>query len=127
MLVPPLIGVLVTGSWMGALTAFFWGSLVRVALLHHVTWSINSVCHVFGAEQFSTRDRSRNVWWLAIPSFGESWHNMHHADPTCARHGALRGQLDPSARVIRWFERLGWAYDVRWPNQSRLAAKRVTA
>jgi stearoyl-CoA desaturase (delta-9 desaturase) len=126
MLVPPMVGGLVTWSWLGALTAFFWGSLVRVALLHHVTWSINSVCHVFGAEQFSTRDKSRNVWWLAIPSFGESWHNLHHADPTCARHGALRGQLDPSARVIRWFERLGWAYDVRWPNQSRLAAKRVT-
>jgi stearoyl-CoA desaturase (delta-9 desaturase) len=126
MLVPPMVGGLVTWSWLGALTAFFWGSLVRVALLHHVTWSINSVCHVFGAEQFSTRDKSRNVWWLAIPSFGESWHNLHHADPTCARHGALRGQPDPSARVIRWFERLGWAYDVRWPNQSRLAAKRVT-
>jgi stearoyl-CoA desaturase (delta-9 desaturase) len=125
LLVPPLIGGLVTWSWMGALTAFFWASLVRVSLLHHVTWSINSVCHVFGAEQFTTRDRSRNVWWLAIPSFGESWHNLHHADPTCARHGALRGQLDPSARVIRWFERLGWVYDVRWPNQQRLAAKRA--
>jgi len=127
MLLPPLIGGLVTWSWMGALTAFFWGSLVRVAMLHHVTWSINSVCHVFGKEDFTTRDRSRNVWWLAIPSFGESWHNLHHADPTSARHGALRGQLDPSARVIRWFEQLGWATNVRWPNEERLAAKRVTA
>jgi stearoyl-CoA desaturase (delta-9 desaturase) len=126
LLVPPLVGGLVTWSWMGAVTAFFWASLVRVSLLHHVTWSINSVCHVFGAEQFTVRDRSRNVWWLAIPSFGESWHNLHHADPTCARHGALRGQLDPSARVIRWFEQLGWAYDVRWPNPARLAAKRAS-
>ncbi|MBO0848157.1 MAG: acyl-CoA desaturase [Pseudonocardia sp.] len=125
MLLPPLLGGLMTWSWFGALTAFFWASLVRVSLLHHVTWSINSVCHVFGAEQFSVRDKSRNVWWLAIPSFGESWHNLHHADPTCARHGALRGQPDPSARVIRWFERLGWAYNVRWPNPERLAAKRV--
>jgi stearoyl-CoA desaturase (Delta-9 desaturase) len=125
MLLPPLLGGLVTWSWFGALTAFFWASLVRVSLLHHVTWSINSVCHVFGEEQFSVRDKSRNVWWLAIPSFGESWHNLHHADPTCARHGALRGQLDPSARVIRWFERLGWAHNVRWPNPERLAAKRI--
>jgi len=127
LLVPALLGGLVTWSWFGALTAFFWGSLVRIAMLHHVTWSINSVCHVFGKEQFSTRDRSRNVWWLAIPSFGESWHNLHHCDPTSARHGALRGQLDPSARVIHWFEQLGWAYDVRWPNPERLAAKRLPA
>ncbi|WP_028924240.1 acyl-CoA desaturase [Pseudonocardia acaciae] len=126
MLLPPLIGGLVTWSWFGALTAFFWASLVRVSLLHHVTWSINSVCHVFGEKQFTVRDKSRNVWWLAIPSFGESWHNLHHADPTCARHGALRGQLDPSARVIRWFEKLGWAYDVRWPSEQRLASKRVS-
>jgi stearoyl-CoA desaturase (delta-9 desaturase) len=122
---PAVVGGLVTWSWTGALTAFFWASLVRISLLHHVTWSINSVCHVFGAEPFLTRDRSRNVWWLAIPSFGESWHNLHHAEPTSARHGALRGQLDPSARVIRWFELLGWAYDVRWPVETRLATKRV--
>jgi stearoyl-CoA desaturase (delta-9 desaturase) len=124
---PAVLGGLITWSWWGALTAFFWASLVRISLLHHVTWSINSVCHVFGKTQFTTRDRSRNVWWLAIPSFGESWHNLHHADPTSARHGALRGQLDPSARVIRWFEQLGWAYDVRWPTPERLAAKRVSA
>jgi stearoyl-CoA desaturase (delta-9 desaturase) len=127
LLLPPLLGGLLTWSWFGALTAFFWGSLVRIAVLHHVTWSINSVCHVFGNVDFATRDRSRNVWWLAIPSFGESWHNLHHADPTSARHGALRGQLDPSARVIRWFEQLGWASDVRWPTPERLAAKRTCA
>lgn len=66
--------------------------------------------------------KSGNVWWLAIPSFGESWHNLHHADPTCARHG-VKGQLDPSARVIRWFEQLGWARDVRWPDPDRIAAR----
>jgi stearoyl-CoA desaturase (delta-9 desaturase) len=120
-----VIGGLVTWSWAGALTAFFWGSLVRISLLHHVTWSINSVCHVFGDEAFEVRDKSRNVWWLAIPSFGESWHNLHHCDPTSARHGALKGQIDPSARVIRWFEQAGWATDVRWPTPERLAAKRV--
>jgi stearoyl-CoA desaturase (delta-9 desaturase) len=122
---PAVVGGLVTWSWVGALTAFFWASLVRIAVLHHVTWCINSICDVFGAEPFLTRDRSRNVWWLAIPSFGESWHNLHHAEPTSARHGALRGQIDTSARVIRSFELLGWAYDVRWPTQSRLDTKRV--
>jgi len=124
LLAPALIGGLWGMSWHAALTAFFWASLVRVALLHHVTWSINSICHTFGKEDFITRDKSRNVAWLAIASFGESWHNLHHADPTCARHGALKGQTDPSARVIWAFEKLGWAWDVRWPDEDRLAAKR---
>jgi stearoyl-CoA desaturase (Delta-9 desaturase) len=124
LLLPALIGGLWGMSWYGALTAFFWGSLVRVALLHHVTWSINSICHTFGSEEFEVRDRSRNVSWMAIASFGESWHNLHHADPTCARHGALKGQMDPSARVIRWFEQLGWVHSVRWPDAERLSAKR---
>lgn len=121
---PLVLGGLLTWSWQGALTGFFWGGLVRVALLHHVTWSINSVCHVFGEQPFKTRDKSRNFWPLAILSFGESWHNLHHADPTCARHGVDKHQLDSSARVIRWFEQAGWAYDVRWPNSDRLAARR---
>ncbi len=124
LLLPALIGGLWSMSWQGALTAFFWGSLVRIALLHHVTWSINSICHTFGSEEFEVRDKSRNVAWLAIASFGESWHNLHHADPTCARHGVLKGQLDPSARVIWALEKLGWAYDVRWPDEGRLEAKR---
>jgi stearoyl-CoA desaturase (delta-9 desaturase) len=87
-------------------------------------WSASPCCHTFGIEEFDVRDKSRNVNWLAIPSFGESWHNLHHADPTCARHGALKGQIDISARVIRWFEQLGWATDVRWPDVERLTAKR---
>jgi stearoyl-CoA desaturase (Delta-9 desaturase) len=124
LLLPALIGGLWGMSWHGAITAFFWASLVRIALLHHVTWSINSICHTFGSKDFEARDRSRNVSWLAIASFGESWHNLHHADPTCARHGALKGQVDPSARVIWALEKLGWAYDVRWPNEARLSAKR---
>src|SRR5215468_9860537 len=121
---PALIGGLWGMSWHGAITAFFWASLVRITFLHHVTWSINSICHTFGTEEFEARDRSRNVSWLAIASFGESWHNLHHADPTCARHGVLRGQIDSSARVIWAFEKLGWVYDVRWPEEARLAAKR---
>jgi stearoyl-CoA desaturase (Delta-9 desaturase) len=112
-------------SWHGAIEMFFWASLVRVTLLHHVTWSINSICHTWGGTDWVSRDHSVNVSWLAIASFGESWHNLHHADPTCARHGALKGQIDQSARVIKWFEKLGWAYDVRWPDEARLGAKRA--
>jgi len=124
LLAPALIGGLWGMSWHGAITAFFWAGLVRITFLHHVTWSINSICHTFGNEDFQTRDKSRNVSWLAIASFGESWHNLHHVDPTCARHGVLKGQIDQSARVIWAFEKLGWAYDVRWPDEARLAAKR---
>jgi len=129
LLTPPLVGGLLSWSWQGALSAMFWGSLVRVALLHHVTWSINSICHVYGERPFKTRagDRAANFWPLAILSFGESWHNSHHADPTCARHGVLRGQLDPTARIIRWLEQAGWAYDVRWPRpMPRADAPEVT-
>ena len=125
MLLPPLLGGLLSWSWQGAVTAFFWGSLVRVALLHHVTWSINSICHTIGATPFRSRDRSGNVWWLAVLSMGESWHNLHHADPTCARHGVLRGQIDSSARIIWFLEKLGWASAVRWPRADRLAARRA--
>ncbi|MEV2192858.1 fatty acid desaturase [Streptomyces phaeochromogenes] len=124
LMLPALIGGLVTMSWWGAFTGFFWGSLVRVALLHHVTWSINSICHAVGKRPFKSRDRSGNVWWLAVLSCGESWHNLHHADPTSARHGVERGQVDSSARLIRWFEMLGWAYDVRWPSRSRIDSRR---
>jgi stearoyl-CoA desaturase (Delta-9 desaturase) len=127
LLLPALIGGLWGMSWHGAITAFFWAGLVRVTLLHHVTWSINSICHTFGNTEFEARDKSRNVSWLAVASFGESWHNLHHADPTCARHGALKGQFDPSARVIWFFEKLGWAYDVRWPDAVRLSTKRPEA
>ena len=123
LLAPALIGGLWSMSLAGALTAFFWASLVRICLLHHVTWSINSVCHTFGNEDFDVRDKSRNVAWLAIPSFGESWHNLHHSDPTCARHGALKGQIDITARAIWVAEKLGWAWDVRWPDEERLSGK----
>jgi len=127
LLAPAVLGGLWSMSWSGALSAFFWAGLVRIAVLHHVTWSINSVCHVFGNKPFKTRDRSANFWPLAFLSMGESWHNLHHADPTSARHGVLKGQLDTSAEIIRLFEGLGWAYDVRWPSQERIAARRVSA
>ena len=127
LLLPAAIGGLVSQSWAGALSAFFWASLVRVFVLHHVTWSINSVCHVLGERPFKSRDKAANFWPLAILSFGESWHNMHHADPSSARHGVLRGQLDTTARLIWFFEKFGWASNVRWPSAQRLDKLRVTA
>ena len=119
-------GWLIGGTWRAALAALLWAGLVRVAVLQHVTWSVNSLCHVFGSRPFATRrhDRATNLWPLALVSFGESWHNMHHSDPACARHGAEPGQIDLSAAVIRAFELLGWATGVRWPVPARLAARR---
>jgi stearoyl-CoA desaturase (delta-9 desaturase) len=124
---PALIGGLVSGTWTGALTGFFWAGLMRMALLHHVTWSVNSVCHVFGKHPFATRDRAANFWPLALLSFGESWHNSHHADPSAARHGVLPGQIDLSARVIWLFERLRWVHDVHWPQDGGWSSRRRSA
>lgn len=125
---PFLVGWAISGSLYGGLTAFLWAGLVRIALLQHVTWSVNSLCHVVGSRPFKTRrhDRSTNLWPLAMLSFGESWHNGHHSEPTCARHGLERGQIDPSAGLIRLFERLGWATDVHWPDHDRIQRRRAS-
>jgi stearoyl-CoA desaturase (delta-9 desaturase) len=122
---PAVLGGVITWSWTGAFTGFVWGGAVRLCLLHHMTWSINSICHTVGERPFASRDRAANFWPLAIPSFGESWHNSHHADPTCARHGVLKGQVDISAGIIRFFEQRGWVHDVRWPTPERLALRRA--
>ena len=121
LILPAVIGGLWGWSWEAGLEAFFWAGLVRIAVLHHVTWSVNSICHTVGKRPFKTRDRSSNVWALAVLGMGENWHNLHHAEPTSARHGVLRGQVDSSARIIQAFEKLGWATDVRWPDPARLA------
>ena len=119
---PFAAGWWIGGNWRAAVAALVWAGLVRVAFLQHVTWSVNSLCHVFGTRPFTTRrhDRATNLWPLALLSFGESWHNMHHSDPSCARHGADPRQVDISASVIRAFERAGWATGVRWPTAARL-------
>lgn len=123
---PFLAGLALGGTWYAAFTALIWAGLVRIGLLQHVTWSVNSLCHVLGTRPFTTRehDRATNLWPLALLSMGESWHNLHHSDPTCARHGVDRRQIDLSAEVIRVFERLGWATEVRWPDPARLDARR---
>ena len=123
---PLALGWIVGGSFAAALGTFFWAGLVRVALLHHVTWSVNSLCHMFGRRPFSTRDTSHNLRVLAVISMGESWHNGHHAIPRSARHGLLRGQLDTSARLIRCFERVGWATEVRWPSSDDIGRRADT-
>ncbi|MFC4536233.1 acyl-CoA desaturase [Sphaerisporangium dianthi] len=126
LVLPFLAGWAISGGLYGGLTAFLWAGLVRVALLQHVTWSVNSLCHVVGSRPFATRrhDRSTNLWPLAVLSFGESWHNGHHSEPTCAVHGLDPHQIDPAAGLIRIFERLGWATDVRWPDRDRVEHRR---
>jgi stearoyl-CoA desaturase (Delta-9 desaturase) len=109
---PFVLGVVIGGSLITGLTGLLWGGLVRVFLLHHVTYSINSLCHFFGRKRFDTGDESRNLLWLAPLSFGESWHNNHHAFPTSARHGLKAWELDISAGVIRVLEKLGLVWDV---------------
>ncbi len=122
---PAVLGLLITRSWAGAITAFLWGSLVRIFMLHHVTWSINSICHFYGRRPFSTTDYSTNNWLLSLISFGESWHNNHHAFPTSAVHGLGRWQIDLSAWVIAAFEKLGLARNVKRVSTKQLRAKRL--
>jgi stearoyl-CoA desaturase (Delta-9 desaturase) len=110
--VPFAIGFALGGTLMAGLTSLLWGGLIRMLVLHHVTYSINSLCHVFGRRDFETGDESRNLAWLALPSFGESWHNNHHAFPTSSVHGLKWWQIDTSSMVIRLLERLGLAWDV---------------
>jgi stearoyl-CoA desaturase (Delta-9 desaturase) len=121
--VPFGLGVALTGTVAGGLTAMLWGGAVRIFLLHHATFSINSLCHCFGRRSFETGDHSRNLAWLAIPTFGEAWHNNHHAFPTSARHGLGRGQIDPSARLIWLLEKAGLAWDVVRVSPERMASK----
>jgi stearoyl-CoA desaturase (delta-9 desaturase) len=109
---PFAIGLLVTGGLGGGLTALLWGGAVRIVLLHHVTFSVNSICHFFGKRHFRTKDESRDVWWLALLSLGESWHNGHHAFPSSATHGLTRRQFDATAWIIRALERVGLVWDV---------------
>jgi stearoyl-CoA desaturase (delta-9 desaturase) len=110
--VPFGLGVAFTGSITGGLLGLLWGGAARIFFVHHATFSINSVCHFFGRQEYDTGDESRNVAWLAIPTWGEAWHNNHHAFPTSYRHGLRRWQIDPAAGVIRVLEMVGLAWDV---------------
>jgi stearoyl-CoA desaturase (delta-9 desaturase) len=125
-LIPGLIGYMLDGV-AGLLMALFWAGLVRIALVHHVTWSINSLTHVFGKQPFKTKDQARNLAWLAFLAGGENWHNYHHADPSSARHGVLPGQLDSSAFILKILEKTNLAYDCKWPSKERIEGKLKTA
>ncbi len=119
------LGVAITGSLVGGLTALLWGGAVRIFLLHHATFSVNSLCHFFGRARFGTGDESRNLAWLAPITFGEAWHNNHHAFPTSARHGLGRAQLDPGAWLIAALERCHLVWDVVRITPERQRAKLV--
>lgn len=123
---PFLAGWLIGGSVGDGLLAMLWAGFIRIWLLHQVTFATNSVCHMVGRRPFVTNDGSRNVASLAVLSFGESWHNAHHAFPAMARHGVGRGEIDLSAAVIRLFEVLHLVSAVRWPSPERLDSKRRT-
>ena len=106
------LGWLIGGTLTAALTGLLWGGAVRLLVLHHVTFSINSLCHFFGRRRFDTGDESRNLAWLSLLSFGEAWHNNHHAFPTSAAHGLRWWEIDTSSLLIRGLERVGLAWDV---------------
>ena len=110
--IPFLVGFLVKGTLLGALLTLVWGGLVRIFFMHHATFSINSICHFFGRRRFSTTDHSTNVGWLSLATFGESWHNNHHAFPTSAFHGLRRREIDLGGLFIRALERVGLAWQV---------------
>jgi stearoyl-CoA desaturase (Delta-9 desaturase) len=126
LMIPFGLGVALTGSITGGLTGLLWGGAVRILLLHHVTFSINSLCHFFGRRPFATGDHSSNLAWLAPLALGESWHNNHHAFPTSARHGLGRGQFDPSALLISALERCHLAWGVVRITPARQATRRGT-
>ena len=123
--VPSVLGGLLTMSWTGALLGFVWGGLVRVFVVHHLTWSINSVCHIWGTRPFRSHDESRNNAIFGVLALGEGWHNNHHAFPTSARHGLRWWELDVSWLIIRGMERVGLVRDVRVPSRERMEAKRA--
>lgn len=124
---PFLLGLALSGgSPRAGLTALLWGGLVRIFLVHHVTWSINSICHFFGSRRFDTPDRSTNVFWLALPSLGEAWHHNHHAFPRSAFHGLRWYELDPSGWLILAMARVGLAWDVVRVTPERERAKLLT-
>jgi stearoyl-CoA desaturase (delta-9 desaturase) len=124
LLIPTAIAGLVTMSWSGAAMGLLWGGLVRILVVHHITWSINSVCHIWGWQPFNSGDKSRNNPIFGVLGFGEGWHNNHHAFPASARHGLHWWQLDVSYIIIRTMAIFGLAWNVKVPNSDRIAAKK---
>jgi stearoyl-CoA desaturase (delta-9 desaturase) len=124
MLIPAALGGLFTWSWQGCLTGFIWGGLVRVFLVHHVTWSVNSACHLWGRRTFRSNDESRNNFVFGLLAMGEGWHNTHHAFPTSARHGLRWWEIDVSYGIIRFLSWIGLAWNVQVPSKVAVEQKR---
>jgi stearoyl-CoA desaturase (Delta-9 desaturase) len=124
---PAVLGFALTGTLVGAATGLLWGGFVRIFFVHHITWSVNSICHFAGSRRFDTDDESTNVFWLALPSLGEAWHHNHHAFPRSAKHGLRRWELDPSAVVISALEKVGLARNVIRISPERAAQKAAEA
>ena len=122
---PALICGLITMSWMGAFLGFFWGGVVRTFMAHHLTWSINSICHIFGSREFESGDSSRNNVLFGMIAHGEGWHNNHHAFPTSARHGLRWWQFDLSWIIIRTMQMLGLAWNVKVPSKRAIESRRI--
>ncbi len=126
LLIPTLAGFVLHGFTLeGAIRGLVWGGLVRIFLVHHVTWSVNSVCHFFGSRRFDLEDHSTNVGLLSVLSLGESWHHNHHAFPRSARHGLRWYEIDPSAWIIFGLERVGLAWNVVRIPPERQAARQL--
>jgi stearoyl-CoA desaturase (Delta-9 desaturase) len=124
--IPTLIGWGLTATWRGALGGFLWGGLVPLFLAQHAMFSINSICHAFGRRPFNTHDESRNNIWLVLPTFGEAWHNNHHAFPSSARTGLRPWQIDPGGGLIEILKLLGLAWNVRIPTKQKIEEKMNT-
>jgi len=124
LVIPAVLGGLITMSWMGVLLGFLWGGLVRILVVHHITWSVNSICHIWGSRPFESHDESRNNPIVGLLAMGEGWHNNHHAFPASARHGLRWWEFDASYLLIRAMALIGLAKDVRVPDRSRIESKR---
>jgi len=122
-ILPSLIGLLVYGNWQGLLKGMIWGGLARVFVVNQVTFSINSICHIAGSQPFKTGEGSRNNALLAIPTFGQAWHNNHHAFPYSAIVGLKKGQIDLGGLTIKLFEKLKWVSRVKQPNLDQIKQK----
>jgi stearoyl-CoA desaturase (Delta-9 desaturase) len=123
--IPFAIGYAVGGTWQRGVEAMVWGGLIRIFCYQHATFSVNSICHMFGRQAYRSRDEARNNWLVAALVFGEGWHNNHHAFPSSARHGLDRGQFDVSWWVIRGLEKLGLVWNVRVPGEQQRARRRI--